>query len=130
MKQKYMITDWKGNEIKAGMTVVYIQIREDHPSIGTYYQGKNISLSVANSNKCWRVVDERIVERIGDRLGFRNVEKISGGYTCHYNSYFDKESVFESAMPNDGYIIAIKGVSDFDDIMPATNDLINKALNK
>jgi hypothetical protein len=123
------MTDWKGNEIKEGQTIVYIQVARKTYASGVFFKGVYREFQPASEERCWIPKSEYVVQRIGDRLGYV-VSNIAEGYTVSMNAFFDNESWFDSAAPGEGHILAIKGISDYDDISVQTNELIKKALNK
>lgn len=124
-----MVKDWKGNEIKEGQTIVYIQVVEKFYASGVLFKGVYRELLPASEARCWIPKNEYLVERIGDRLGYVQTI-IDRGFTVSMNAYLDNESWFDSALPGEGHILAIKGISDYDDISVQTNELIKKALNR
>lgn len=116
-EDKNIITDWKGNEVKAGMTIYFVQTKPgllESSRFGVCFpdrDGKSHSVWEPEENwlerknkEMWELGEEYLVEEKNGILYYTTTPD-RDGYT--YSAPFSMASLFGSAPT-----IAIKGISD------------------
>lgn len=109
------IADWKGNEIKEGMEICFVQTVIHNSKMSWLMPkggGKFVEnvLCEASDEPCWILSEYYIVEKDGNRLFVPTVTKGAGelkGYTFHSRIYLGEKNFFEN-----NPTMAIKGISD------------------
>lgn len=116
-----MITDWKGNEIKPGMEVAFLQTVRHVMGGGIMWPGRYAKdgkpffeeTVKAHDEPCWILSEWMVVQKSADdgRLYVTEVENGANdleGYVFRMNVYLGEKNGFSDSPP----VLAIKGVSD------------------